>query len=381
MRWTAWLVLVACGKGGEPSHASLAPAPAVASKDSAKEPDDEEGECPKRGGPPTTAVRRSGLHVRILPHERGYVTFAPAFFHVIDDAGQEVDSVPPRTVPEHVIAMSAGYWFVSACEAGGCGPHGTGAIINRVDRTTGASVQIAGPDEEIMFAEVVGDALYWATFGEYGLTGALRRVPIAGGKPTTLWTGTAVNAVLIRGASAYVADDRTVSAVPLSGGRPRTLVKDLRSAHGLAVDDTYLYVTDRGDAYHASNDSGSVLRVPLAGGKPEQLAGPVRWPTVVGVDDDRVYFMGDDSGDVWAIPKAGGTPALYIPMPPQDWPCRDSKWLHVGSQGLAYLRMSRGVDIDSGTLWSIRREWMTDPQQQFKHVVAKHGAPADDLRP
>jgi hypothetical protein len=351
MRWTAWLVLVACGKGGEPSHANMAPAPAVASNGSANDLDDDEDACPQRGGPQTTAVRRSGLHVRILPHERGYVTFAPTLFRVIDDAGNEVESVPPKTVPEHVIAMSAGYWFVLGCEAGGCGPHGTGAIINRVDRTTGATIQIAGPDEEIMFAEVVGDTLYWATFGEYGLTGSLRRTPIAGGKPTTLWTGEAVNAVLIRGAVAYVADNKTVSAVALAGGTPRTLVKGLRSAHGLAVDDKYLYVTDRGDAYRASKDSGSVLRVPLAGGKPEPLAGPVRWPTVVGVDDDRVYFMGDDSGDVWAIPKAGGTPSLVIPTPPQDRPCRNTTWLHVGPHGLEYLRMSPGHE--RGTLWSI----------------------------
>jgi hypothetical protein len=386
MRWTAWLVLVACTKT-EPPHstpsgsavqrANPAPAPAVASKGSAKDPADE-GPCPKRGGPQTTAVQRIGLYVRILPHERGYVAFAPKYFKVIDDAGQQLESVDARTVPKHVIAMSTDYWFVPGCQPGGCDEHGAGTIVNRIDRKSGATLQIGGPDSEIAFAEVVGDALYWATYGPYGLSGALNRTPIAGGKTTALWTGKAVNSVLIHGATAYVADDTSVSSVALSGGAPRTLVKGLVAAHGLAVDDKYLYVTDRGDAYVNSKDSGSVLRVPLGGGNADKLAGPVRWPTVVGVDDERVYFMGDESGDVWAIPKAGGKAFVYIPTPPKDWPCRSTTWMHVGSQGLKYLRMSRGWDsatgdaIDWGTLWSIQRPWMKDPEQAFKDYVAKH---------
>jgi hypothetical protein len=284
-------------------------------------------------------------------------------------------------VPKHFLAISKQSWFVQRCDDAGCGQHGDGKAIDRIDRKTQAVTKLAGPESEIVFAQAYGKHFYWGTFGPYGKAGELRRVPEAGGKVETLWTGGGVHTVLIRQSTAYVADEHTVSAVPIGiTGKPILLAKDLRDARGLAVDDKFIYIVDRGDPYFQAKDSGYVMRVPLAGGNAEKLAGPIKWPRVVGVDSNRIYFMGDSFGDVWAIPKSGGKASILIPTPPRDWPCRSTKWLQVTDKGLQYLRMSEGFDtktnlpIDWGTLWSIQRDWMTDPQKQFQDYVAKHGS-------
>ena len=187
--------------------------------------------------------------------------------------------------------------------------------------------------------------------------------------------------MLINAGVAYVADGESVSAVPLfQNATPTKLSTGLTHARALASDDTYVYVADRGEPAGIARASGFLLRVPRTGGTVEKLAGPLKWPTVVAADKDRIYFMGDGSGDVWARPKAGGAASVFIPTPPGDWTCRSTAWLHVNERGLQYLRKSKGWDsvtheiIDWGTLWSIQRSWMTDPVKQLADYLAKGSA-------
>jgi hypothetical protein len=394
MRLLIALLLFGCSKAGNeapnkaaPPPAQHAPAPArPAGPPPAETPDDagddNEGPCPKTGGPQTTGVRRIGLYGRMLPDERGHAWYSKKNFTVFDREGKVLEKVDIAEVPANLVAQNADAWFVQSCEAGGCGEHGTGHELSRLDRATKKTTKLAGPESEIAFAEVIGDDLYWATFGPYGQTGELRRVPIKGGKTETLWKGTGVNRVLIQDGTAYVAEDKAVWAVALDGRKPRQLAKDLTQAEGLAANATHVYITDRGDPYGKSAPSGSVLRVAVGGGAVEKLAGPVRWPNVVAVDDARIYFMGDESGDVMSMPITGGAPSVLIPTPPKDWPCRSTVWMMVNKIGLQYVRMSKGWDsstgkvIDWGTLWSIRREFMDDPVKQFADWVATHGSGA-----
>lgn len=382
------LVLVACTKASEPSRSeSKTPGVRVAGDaglppritDDATTTSTEEDPCPKQGGPQTTAVQRIGLYGRIYPHEQGRIWHSTKHFKVIGRDNKDIENVDVKTVPRGFIALSTDAWFVQSCENGKCGPHGTGRIISRIERGAPTTTKLAGPQSEIAFAEIISDSLYWATFGPYGNSGELKRVPTKGGKTETLWTGRGVTTVLIDNGVAFVSDGATVSSVPLDGRKPLVLAKDLTEARGLAVEDKHLYIADRGDPHMQSKDSGSILRVPRAGGAVEKLAGPIRWPSVVGVDSDRIYYMSDRSGDVWVIPKKGGKPQVLIPTPPNDWPCRVTRWLQVNDRGLLYLRMSEGWDtstgkvIDWGTLWAIQRQWMQDPVKQFADYVAKHG--------
>lgn len=380
--------LLACTK--EPSHTQnqparqqpAPPAPVATTPGSAPATGsaaDNDDPCPKRGGPQTTAVQRIGLYGRMYPHEQGHVWYSTKDFKVLQD-NSEIDNANVKDVPRGFIAVSKPAWFVQRCdEKTGCGEHGDGRAIDRIDRSTQQTTKLAGPEKEIAFAEVYGGFLYWGTFGPYGASGELKRVPEAGGTIETLWSGAGVTQVLIKDAVAYVADGKSVTSIALATpSKPTLLAKDLTDARGLAVDDKFVYIVDRGKPYWDAEPSGFVLRVPRAGGTIEKLAGPVKWPTVVGVDPVRIYFMGDGWGDVWAIPKAGGKAAVFIPTPPRDWECRSTKWLEVTPRGIQYLRMSEGFDtktgrpIDWGTLWSIRREWMmTDPVKQFADYMAK----------
>jgi hypothetical protein len=328
-----------------------------------------------RQGPQTTGIRRIGQYGRILPYESGFIWQSGKHFKVLSHAGFQMEDVPVAKVPRKLLAMGKDAWFVHACD-GACGPHGTGQIINRVERSDGKTTKIAGPESEIVFAEVLQTQLLWATFGPYGATGELKRVPTAGGTVETLWKGAGVNAVLVRAVTAFVADDQTVSAVnwAVTSPKPVLLAKDLRRASGLAADGTHAYIVDAGDR---GKQNGTLLRVPFLGGAVETLATALPEPNVVAVDDDHIYFMGDDGGNVWVMPKQGGKPTILIPAPPKDWPCRYTQWLHVDEVGgLEYLRMSRGFDtgtgepINWGTLWAIQRGMMQDPVKQFADFMA-----------
>ena len=364
-------LLGACTKAGEGSSSGRGSPPAPppspkATADAAPEGDVPEGEgCAKYIGPRTTFVQRIGKYGRILPLENGFVWQAnnPGVFNVFNFDWQAVESVERRLVPGQLLTISDDSYFVWGYDVGGPGPHGDNRSIIRIDRKTNKSAgKIAGPSSEIHFAEVIGEFLYWGTFGPYGSTGEFKRVPTMGGKTEVLWSGRAVESVLIDHGTAYVSDGASITAVPLNGRKPVVLADNRHGAIGLAVDTRYVYFTERGTPDGPAD--GSVSKVPIGGGKVEQLAGPLRWPSRVAVDDERIYFMSDGAGEVWAIPKSGGTASVYIPTAPDDYPCRDTRWMYAGPSGLKYVRASPASI--GGTLWGLPRDAMKDPQQHFR---------------
>jgi hypothetical protein len=370
------LVIAGCSKdtGRAPDHQPPR-APARASSDggigsasnsAGNESSDAKDPCPRATGARTTAARKIGIYSTAYPHQDGWVWRSQQWFKVIDSSGKAKRAFGNSEVPRGARALDAGSWFVEHCEAGGCGEHGTGVVIDRVSMFKQPTVQLVGPQSEIVWTELVGDYLYWGTFGPYGQTGEFRRIHPDGGDVETLWTGSGVTAVLIDGSTAFVSDGRTVSAVPIDGRKPHVLAKDLVDVTALAADAKDLYIVDRGDPYWQSKDSGSILRVPRDGGTVTKLVGPIRWPTTVAVDDDRVYYMADHAGDIWSMPKSGGSPTILVPTPPGDWPCRMSKWLRADASGLHWIRIDDGIGFVNGALWYLPRSMLRDPQAQWR---------------
>jgi hypothetical protein len=318
-------------------------------------------ECPKYVGKRSTAAQLVGLHARTLPHQDGWAfQFDKGISVFSPTSGQPTQQIPAAEIPKGIIAFDDEAWYVPHCEAGGCGEHGTGVVIDRVDRSTKAATQLVPSQSEIVTAEVMGDYLYWSTFGPYGMTGELRRIKREGGKVETLWKGHGVAAMLLEHDVALVADQTSVVAVPLSGGKPRVLAEKLQEVNAIAADADHIYIAEYGDRYWASPASGYIKRVPRAGGTVETLAGPIKSPSVVAVDDDRAYYMLSDSGTVWSIVKTGTEqPTMIVPQPPRDATCQRSMWLRADQTGLIWFRKVEG--FGKGNLWRLSRQYLPPP--------------------
>jgi hypothetical protein len=344
-------------------------------------------ECPRYVGARTTAAKKIGKHGRTLDVEGGYVwQIKDGKLQVFDGkVTHPIRILQPDRIPKGVIALDATHWFVKRCQDGGCGPHGTGIVIDRVAiGTQDRDKAFVGPQSEIIRAQVYGDDLYWITLGLYGETGELRRVPTKGGDVETLWTGRGMTVMRIDDRDVFASDGSSVVAVPRAGGKPRILAEGLQDVRDLAVDAKTVYIAESGDPFGNSEPSGYIKSVPRRGGSVTILAGPQKWPTVVAVDDERVYYMLREPGDIWAITKGtGGPPTMLVPTPPRDSSCLSSKWLHVDALGLKWVRMVEG--FHSGTLWSLSRHFLPSPPdtpvEAFKRAMAAvdaGAAPVDD---
>lgn len=148
--------------------------------------------------------------------------------------------------------------------------------------------------------------LYWTDFD------SLKKVPLAGGEPTTLATNLgALARVLVDERYVYVGyvdgpsdsagrhQPSAVMRVPIEGGTPVTLVSG-GSTNAIAIDRDYLYWTDQ----HA----GFVSKVLLAGGDAVELASGQDSPRAITVDDVNVYWA-NRGGIIMKAPREGGVPA------------------------------------------------------------------------
>jgi len=379
--------LLACDKGekkaptdppsvqAKPAPISVAPPSLAPSDGSDVQWDTDYPNCPRDKGPRKTAAKLIGTDGRIVPHERGYVWHyrrpKEHAMQLFDADGNHLEKIPGALIPTSVISFDDVSWYVAPCEKGTCDARGFGHELQRVDRSTGKSEVIFGPEPAFVFGQPHGDYFYWATASTDTKTGDLRRVPRRGTKVETIWSGHGVASVILSNNIAFLADQHALFAVPLDGGKPRELVSGLKDARGIALDKDRVYVVDRGDA---END-GRILAVNQSGGNVASLATGLRLPTVVAVDTDgqRIFFMGDRSGDVWAMRRDGSNPAVLIPAPSADWSCHASRWLHADRTGLRWVRMNS--DSKRGGLFMIDRSMLADPVKQWQQYV-QHGSGA-----
>ncbi|MCE9580186.1 MAG: hypothetical protein K8W52_44125 [Deltaproteobacteria bacterium] len=343
-------------------------------------------QCPRYVGARTTASKKIGKHGRTLDVEGGYLwQIKDGRIMVFDrQVDHPVRMLDAAKIPKGVIALGGNSWYVRHCPAEGCGEHGDGQVIDQVDMIRGGVKTIATGQPEIVSGQVFGDHLYWITFGPYGSTGELRRIPTAGGAVETLYAGKGMSVMLIDDQDVVVSDGTSVVAVARADGKARVLASGLSSVRALAADATDVYLAEAGDPYWKSDPSGYIKRVARKGGKVETLAGPLKWPAVIAVDDERIYYMLKEPGDIWSIDKARpGAPELLVPTPPRDASCLASQWLYADKFGLKWVRMVEG--FHSGELWSLSRTFLPSPPDTaiaaFKRAMASApgtAAPAAD---
>lgn len=385
------VVVAACtkDKGGvsrtEPSGGSeSAPRPAVAAPpvpDGKLEFvwDHTEPLCPRDKGPRKTSARMVGDWIRIVPQEIGFAVQRKRpdgklpkdhAFHTYGPRGKFMKTIPGDTDPGSVISFDSEAWYSAPCEKGKCDRRGFGHDLLRVDRKTAAVEKLYGPEAAFVTGQLYANHFYWASTGADGTTGALRRVLRKGTTVETLWQGRGVASLLFVGGIALLADQHSLFSIPLEGGKPTELVKDLKNAGGLAAEGDKAYVIDRGDDLDPS--SGRVLVVDLVTGTSSVLATRLPMPTVVTVDGDRLDIMGEGHGNVIAVPRAGGTPTLLIPAPSADWSCHTTAWIHADESGLRWLRMHG--DGKRGSLFSIPRSMLADPIKQWRELMSTRSA-------
>jgi hypothetical protein len=160
----------------------------------------------------------------------------------------------------------------------------------------------------------------------------LEAVPLAGGRPRTLYSyDSAVNqfAWTLRGGSVYLNDGHgNIVGVPTGGGAPSTVATLSRMTH-FDADESWLYFGQR------DNKAGTekLFRLPLSGGAPDQLAElDFAWEYVVDytpnttvevvVDGCSLYWLhqptiprnggSNRDGVVYRVPKDGGDKTAVI---------------------------------------------------------------------
>ena len=164
-------------------------------------------------------------------------------------------------------------------------------------------------------SEVAVDAsnVYWFSLGR------LKMVSKRGGTAATLATGDEESSGRIALDSTHVywtnpgtweencgfcKKDGSVMKVPIAGGKQTTLVAGQPGPGVIAVDSTGVYYATE-NVYGGIGD-GRIMKLPLDGGRPEPLA-TNQSPSGLAIDESSVYWPGD--GAVLKVSKSGGAVA------------------------------------------------------------------------
>lgn len=195
------------------------------------------------------------------------------------------------------------------------------------------------------------EAPNWSPDGTYLLLnskGRLYRLPLAGGAPELVNTGSVTNLNNDHGISAdgrqYVISAGHIYILPASGGEPRQITQNTPSYyHGWSPDGATLVYTARRD------DNFDIYAISVAGGEEKRLTahpafddGPDYSP-----DGRWIYFNSDRSGsmEIWRIAAAGEGPDARAQQITDDefenWfphPSPDGRWLVM----LSYAKGTQG---------------------------------------
>lgn len=215
--------------------------------------------------------------------------------------------------PSNLSAGNANYWAIAVDNENiyWSSLNGPATAIWKVSKTgTGLTTLASGLGNVVYSLNAYNGDLYWAESNYSTGNGAIKRCPIGGGAPVTLASSNSMGAGNgIRGLSAdgsgvyWIQGGQSSASLPgavckvdLTGGVPTTLVPGLADAFGLAVDGTWIYWVEY----------NSVRRVPKAGGQVQTLASALGELHGIALDSDYVYTS-QWNGSIFRVPKTGGT--------------------------------------------------------------------------
>lgn len=168
-------------------------------------------------------------------------------------------------------------------------------------------------------AALVADATY-LYFGDYReKTARLMKLPIAGGnaQEVSAYGNDSISVLAVDATSAYWVSLGAIVKAPLGGGPVTVLVKDtgVGNVWGLASDGNHLYWTDRNNYKNDDANTGAVRRIPVAGGTVETIASGLRGrPWGIATDATHIYWVinAERGGGIMRAPKAGGPASVVV---------------------------------------------------------------------
>ena len=203
-----------------------------------------------------------------------------------------------ESVSECLVSLAGGQDFASAIAVDATNVYwATNTELLKISKAGGKPVVLAPTQMQAFAIAVSATNVYWSV--EYA--GAIMKVPVGGGTPTTFASATAPTGLAVDAVNVYWADygANTISKKPIGGGATVTLASLTSPPQGLAVDAQNVYWVA---------DDGSVAYVPIAGGSSTPLATEGGSGLMVAVDATTVYWTSGYA--VWAVPIAGGTASL-----------------------------------------------------------------------
>ena len=175
--------------------------------------------------------------------------------------------------------------------------------------------------------------LYWANAGTYtfegcqatgarpgcsptlthNLDGALMKMPLAGGAPTVLASGLPrPSAIALDPSYVYLSDDSRVMKVPIGGGMLTVLAAFQGLPWSIAVNTT--------NVYWANHEEATLLTVPIDGGTPVVIASNQESSPKIAVDATSIYWATAGlNGGVLKMALTGGTPIRLATHQSQPW--------------------------------------------------------------
>jgi sugar lactone lactonase YvrE len=213
----------------------------------------------------------------------------------------------------------------SSCGVASSGGSGSSGLQPGATLTTLASGQ-----RDPRAISVDATSVYWmneGTLAGYSADGAVMKMPLNGGTPTTLADGqVGPNQIVVDAANVYwtsatvhtsgggeldpplTALSGAVAKVPLGGGAPTTFVSYGNSVtEGIAVDSSNVYWANSGNP-ESEFSGGTVVKMLLDGGAQVAIASDSEGVDAIAVDSSNVYWTDINGSNVMKAPLVGGTP-------------------------------------------------------------------------
>jgi hypothetical protein len=183
---------------------------------------------------------------------------------------------------------------------------GGGGSVMKVPVAGGTPTTLAsGSTDAIERFVVDATNVYWATW-----SGTIMKVPLGGGTPTKLCSypgNRSTSAIAVDAANVYwsVYTGDAFMKVPLSGGVATTVLArqpGMNEIDDMAVDATSIYWVVMG----SSSPDGVVMKMSLTSGVLTTLASGQQYPSRIAVDSTSVYWI-TAAGLLMKVPLGGGT--------------------------------------------------------------------------